>query len=131
MEAWKSLVWTNKVSSHWTMLHNPGAHVDITIWLLQSFPLSPEATSIAISACISRQPPPTTTYHSEWKIEQISFPSIPQSFPRQKYLISTVWSNCRWIELCHCLHVYWLPQGMDAKSLRPLPSNHFYFLKPR
>ena len=56
-----------------TIFHIPGAHVDITVCLLQFFLLSLEETPQANLAYASRQPSATNTYHSEWKIEKTSF----------------------------------------------------------
>lgn len=83
--AWKSLVWTNKALPHWTTFHIPGAHVDITVWLSQSFPLSSRGNLKAISE--------TTTYHSEQKIKEIFYQLLKASL-RHRYLVTMIWSNC-------------------------------------
>lgn len=127
METWKSF-WTNKVLPHWIIFHSLDGHIDITVWSPQSFPVSLEVASKALSAYISRQPLPATTFHTEWEIEESIFPSqqLLKALLRHKYLLSTVWSNYYQWNCKHCFQIS-PPRGMGAKSLRPVFFNHFYF----
>lgn len=130
MVTWKSLVWPNKVLPHWTILHSPSAHIDITVRVPHCFPLSlevkPQKLFQHISPSNHYQPLPIT---QNGKLRKVFFPfqQFLKDLLRHEYLLSTIWSNYYQWNCKHCCLQVSPLQGMGAKSLRPVFFNHFYY----